>query len=209
MPKTKKHFKKLFGGSGSCAESGWAWQQNNLGGMGTQFDRVMNSSLGNPATQMSNAINTTHNVNASSNWPTSNNMMGGTTMPTANMPKVSMSSSMPQTKMGMPINTTSKMKGGKRKYKHGGNLGLGLMLKDAVAPGLLLASQNMYKKKDYSKSYNKGYNKSNKKYNIKKRRGGNFLPVLNQAIAPGLLLASQNMFNKKTRKNRISQRRRY
>lgn len=71
-----KHPTMMQKGSG-CSGSGWQWQSNNLGNADMQYERVMNSSLGNPATQSSNSINTISNINANNNWKGGRRMRRG------------------------------------------------------------------------------------------------------------------------------------
>jgi hypothetical protein len=111
---------------GNCSGSGWAWQLNNLGTSNQQFDRVMNSNLGNTATQSSNTINTIANPNINNNW-----------------------------------------KGGRRRRhrtlrrrRHGGNFGS--VVGQALAPGILLAAQNIYRPKSRRRSF--------KRKSIKRRK---------------------------------------
>jgi hypothetical protein len=83
-------------------------------------------------------------------------------------------------------NAANNWKGGK---KRGGNLGA--IAYEALTPGILLATQNMYKLKR-SRS-----NKKTLKSKKRKTRGGNFASLLGQAAVPGILLATQNMYRKK------------
>jgi len=85
-------------------------------------------------------------------------------------------------------NAANNWKGGK---KRGGNLAA--IAYEALTPGILLASQNMYKLKR-SRS---GNHKKTLKHQKRKTRGGDFASLLGQAAVPGILLATQNMYRKK------------
>jgi hypothetical protein len=96
---------------------------------------------------------------------------------------------------------SNNLKGGK---KRGGNLGA--IAYEALTPGILLASQNMYKLKR---------NRTGKKTSKNKKRrtrGGDFGSLLGQAAVPGILLATQNMYklkrNKTGKKTSKNQKRR-
>jgi len=90
-------------------------------------------------------------------------------------------------------NAANNWKGGK---KRGGNLGA--IAYEAAVPGILLATQNMYKLKR-----NRTGKKSSKNQK-RKTRGGDFASLLGQAAVPGILLATQNMY--KLKRNRTSKK---
>lgn len=144
-----KHHKRTRGGS-DCSGSGWNWQMQNLGTQNQQFNRVMDSSLGNPSTQGTNSINTISNVNANNNW----------------------------------------MKGGR--YRKGGNYGA--IVGEALAPGILLAAQNMYR----SKRTKSKRSKNNRRYKcslIRKNKKGGTKKKIGKEISK-----EQEAFNEMARK---------
>jgi hypothetical protein len=147
-------YNKMKGGVGNCSGSGSQWQMENVGDLSSQTSRVFNSS------SLGNSINTIGNVNADNNWP--------------------------------PLS----MKGGKTKHHRklkGGNYGA--IAYEALAPGILMAAQNMYKSK--SSKYRGPHMKKRfltKKNNKRKLRGGNYGAIAYEALAPGILMAAQNMY---------------
>lgn len=165
--------------------SGSSFQLGNLGTMDQQTGRVMNSTLGNLATQHSNSINTMSNVNSDNNWPYlnnggnnlySNSMSGGSLNNTnfgKNIPVQHASNNLPKT-----------TKGGK-KHKGGNMISI---LKEAAAPAILFAANKMYKK---SKGKFVGKSKRSRKQ-TRKIRGGNIASILGEAAVPAILFAANN-----------------
>ena len=90
-------------------------------------------------------------------------------------------------------NASNNWKGGR---KRGGNLGA--VAYEALTPGILLATQNMYKLKRNRTG------KKTSKNQKRKTRGGDFGSLLGQAAVPGILLATQNMY--KLKRNRTGKK---
>ena len=163
-------YNKMKGGVGNCSGSGSEWQMANVGDLTSQTSRVFNSS------SLGNSINTIENVNADNNWP--------------------------------PLSIKGGMK--HKKTKHHRNLGkyrggnYGAVAYEALAPGILMAAQNMYKTKStqYRAPHKLNKQSFKSKRNLGKYRGGNYGAVAYEALAPGILMAAQNMYKTKSTKYR-------
>lgn len=177
MPSSTHTTKPVMkGGAGNCSGSGWAWQMSNVGDLTQQSDRTFDSSIGNSATQMSNAISTIQNPNAANNW---SNMSGGRRRKRGgNLLPIIYEAATPgillaAQNMYRPKHKTNKKHRTIRRRKNvrftrGGDFTS--MMGQAAAPAILLAAQNMYKPKhkmmgsrrktrSFKKSYTKKYRK--------------------------------------------------
>lgn len=160
--------------------SGTTFMQQLVGTGSEQFNRVMNPSIGNIATQHSLGLNTIKNLdinNPSSSLPNFQHMQGGrrrrkrrgggvtpsSTQPTgssASMANAAQSAT-PSSAPSAP-STVNTLKGGKRRRRGGS---VGSLIYQAAAPSILVGLQNVYGRKS-----RKGFSHSSSKRRITRRR---------------------------------------